>query len=211
MAASSEGEVAEDPNAPKFKAVDQAGEARKIAASILQDDQTGNTQKITAQVQDAAQPSGLSVKAALDSAGQIAQGSYDSAEGTLSRQQRALGNTMSEGERRVQQRRLGLGRALSTVDARNREAGAVRDRADTARSSSRGLRDIIEAERAGNHQFLAGQDASKTAAANASEDADKNQKIQAAGSIAAIGLSFIPGGVFLAPLAGAATAAATRN
>src|SRR5690606_10333430 len=52
----------------------------------------------------------------LDIAGRGAQGAFDAAEGTLGRQLRGLGVRQTDREQRVAQRRLGLARALATVD-----------------------------------------------------------------------------------------------
>jgi hypothetical protein len=168
-------------------------------------DTTGNEAAIRQQVIDAGRQTPSDTIAELADISSNVDKQFDSAEGTLSRQQRALGQTMSEGEKRVQQRRLGLGRALTNVDARNRGVSNIRTRIDQARSSAGNLRDILNDQELQNRTSLSGADVSRTASHEQAKAGAAAKKTQTLGTIAAIGLSFVPGGAFLAPAALAAS------
>jgi hypothetical protein len=164
--------------------------------------ETGVDAGITDSVIKAGGQQGLaSVLSRLDTASGRATGAFDSAEGTLNRQQRALGQSMSESEQRVQKRRLGLGRALASVDARNREVGNIRARTDFARSSAVDLRSVAESQVLSGRTQLAGAEANREAQYQQDLAKYKADKAAGLGQLVGIGLSFVPGGQFLAPAA----------
>jgi hypothetical protein len=167
-------------------------------------DPTGNTSRLQQQILEAATPTLPGVLDQLNEAGSTAAGAFDVAEGSLERRQRALGRPLSEGERRVQQRRLGLRRALSRVDARNRAVQGIRQRADIARSSASGLRDIIEGQVLSGRTELAGAESQREADFQQQMAQFRANRAGTLGTIAGIGLSFVPGGAFLAPAVGGA-------
>jgi hypothetical protein len=162
--------------------------------------ETGSTRTVRQQVSDEAGGRSLSgVLGSLDLASGRATGSFNSAEGTLERQQRAIGSPMSAGESEAQKRRLGLGRALATVDARNREVGALRHRTVAARQASIGLRDAVEGQVLGGYGDAAAAETAREREYEAARAEYKQKKNAMLGTVAAIGLSFVPGGMFLAP------------
>lgn len=148
------------------------------------------------------------VLSSLDTAGEAAGAAFTTAGGTIARRQRALGQNLSEGERRVQRRRIGLGRALSTVNARNREIGNLRRRGDIARSSALGLRDIIEGQQLGAREQAAGAATGRELDFQQQLAQFRQNRAAGLGAIAGIGLSFVPGGQFLAPAVQGAIAGA---
>lgn len=153
------------------------------------------------QVLDAANPTRQGVLNQLDVAGGRASSAFDTAAGSLERRQRALGSNVTDRERAVQKRRLGLGRALATVDARNREVGNIRSRTDIARTGAGALRDMIEGQVL-NSRAQTGEAETRREVDFIQQQAEyKQRKAQGLGAIAGIGLSFVPGGQFLAPAA----------
>lgn len=130
----------------------------------------------------------------LDTAGQGAQGAFNAAEGTLGRQLRGLGVRQTDREQRVAQRRLGLSRALATVDARNRATGELRQRTDIARTSAASLRDALDSQVLGARGAAASAEAGREAEYQAALAEHERRKATGLGAAVGIGLSFLPGG-----------------
>jgi hypothetical protein len=94
----------------------------------------------------AADPSRADVSTSLDQASAGSDRSFDAATGTLGRQTRALGTAQNAGQEASTNRRIGLARALSAVDSRNRTVGAIRQRRDMAMSTAGSLRDVLASQ-----------------------------------------------------------------
>lgn len=77
-------------------------------------------------------------------AGAMSDRAFTSAAGIAERQRRGLGVEMDPTEQASYNRRLGLAKVLGNVDSRNRALQADQSRRNVIRTSSFGLRDIID-------------------------------------------------------------------
>lgn len=146
----------------------------------------------------------------LDQASKTASGSSGAAEGIYQRQLHGLGGSQSSEATRSANRRLGLSRALTNVDARNRAVGGLRARTDVARSASRDLQSALEQQSLSTRTDSANMEAGREIAFQQDTLKYKQDKAQTLGSIASMAAMFIPGvGPLVAPaIGGAVTKAA---
>lgn len=133
----------------------------------------------------------------LNKASATASGSSGTAEGIYQRQLRGLGGSQSAEATSAANRRLGLSRALTNVDARNRAAGGIRERTDVARSASRDLQTALERQSLSTRNDSAGMEAGREIAFQQDTLKYKQDKAQTLGSIASMAAMFIP---FVGPL-----------
>jgi hypothetical protein len=133
-------------------------------------------------------------------------GAFATAEGTLERQQRAGGFNISERQAASQQRRLGLSRALSTVGERDRAISADIERRDVARTAGSSLRDVLDQQGLRMMGQAEGMRGDREMEFEADKAAHSARKYSTLGTIAGIGLNFVPGGQFFAPAVSGAIA-----
>lgn len=132
--------------------------------------------------------------------------SYKTSRGTLERQRRALGQTVGGHDEASINRRFGMAQALSDVDARNRAYASDQERRNVVRASAGGLRDIIDQAAVGGLSTAAQMETNRQVEYTQAKAEYDAKKKQALGTLASIGLSFVPGGVFLAPAVSGAIA-----
>lgn len=128
----------------------------------------------------------------LDTASSDAGRTLDASIGTYQRQMRGMGRTLDSGEQAAANRRIGLTRALSSVDARNRAVGNLRQRTDIARSSAMDLRGVIEDSILGARGSAAEMEARRESQYQGELAQYKQQKAAGLGAIAGIAANFIP-------------------
>lgn len=133
-------------------------------------------------------------------AGALSDRSFASARGTLSRQQRALGGRVSARDRASQERRLGLAQVLSNVDSRNRAIASDQERREVIRRDAGSLRDLIDQSALRGLSSAAGAEANREVQFRRDKAQYEQERSAGLGALAGLGLSFIPGGQFAAPL-----------
>jgi hypothetical protein len=145
----------------------------------------------------------------LDTASTASSRSFDTAQGAYNRQVRGLGVNVDADQQRAAQRRIGLSRALTSVDSRNRAVGELRNRTDIARSSASSLRDIVEGQLINARGQAAQMEAGREIDYQQARAKYKADKAQTLGTIASMAAMFIPGvGPLVAPAIGGAVAKA---
>lgn len=132
--------------------------------------------------------------------------SFDSALGAARRQQQGLGVTMRADAQAAADRRIGLARAVSDVDARNRAFQADASRRNAVRTSAFGLRDVIDNQIANIYGQGANMETQRELDFQQRQREYDQNKAQTIGTLAGIALSFIPGGAFIAPMVSGAMA-----
>jgi hypothetical protein len=141
----------------------------------------------------------------MDTAGGQSDRSFDAAEGIYERQTRALGTRGDATQQAAAQRRIGLSRALSSVDARNRSVGELRQRTDIARSGASDLRSMVEGSMVAARGSAAQMEGGREADYVKAKAEHKAKKAAGLGQIASMAAMFIPGvGPIVSPMIGAA-------
>lgn len=146
----------------------------------------------------------------LDSAQASADGYSTGAQNIYSRQMRGLGAHQTAEGQRSANRRIGLSRALVSVDSRNRAVQGMRDRTDIARSAASDLRSMTENLAFGTQSEATGMAVDREMQYQQERAEYKQKKAATLGQMASLAAMFIPGvGPLVAPaIGGAVTKAA---
>jgi len=175
-------------------ALPQQSSLSQVSETLVNDFRLGAGQRLEDQVTDAGRPSLQSVTDEVTTAGEQSGRSFDVAEGVRTRQLSRLGQSQTAREKASAKRRLGLGRALGSVDAKNRAIEGIEQRADIARSGAASLQSIVEGQQLDTLSTTAGIETQREAQFIRDRAERKAKKRAGLGQIAGIGLTIATGG-----------------
>lgn len=172
---------------------DAASSLRDIGNNYLAEfDQSGLKDLESSTLAGAGQRTAEQAQAIGNAAGQQNDSLFDSAAGQTSRAQRGLGVTLSAREQASQDRRFGLAKVLGNVDARNRAMQSDLSNREAVRTNASGLRDIIDQQSLKAFGQSAQMQSDREAEYTQRKAEYRANKAKTIGTLATIGLSFIP-------------------